>query len=86
MMKKGLFVLPSLLVFMLTACVNKEDDNTLVVGVECAYAPFDWTSSEENEYSVRIDNSNLYCDGYDIQIALFLADELGQELVVKKIE
>jgi ABC-type amino acid transport substrate-binding protein len=86
MMKKGLLALMFLFVFVLASCTYHEEENTLVVGVECAYAPFDWTSSVSTDYTVQISGSNLYCDGYDIQVASFLAEELGKELVVKKIE
>lgn len=71
--------------FMLTACGESEADE-LVVGLECNYAPFNWTVSEESETSVEIDGVNAYCDGYDVMVAQEIADELGYELVVRKIE
>lgn len=60
----------------------------IVVGMECAYAPFNWTVSESNAYSaaVAIDATSNYADGYDVQIALAIANGLGVDLVVKAVE
>ncbi len=85
-MKKLLLVFLMSLVVLLSGCVAADDENQLVVGIECAYAPFDWTTSEANDYTVQIADSDLYCDGYDVVVAQHIADELGMELVVKKIE
>ena len=85
-MKKVLVLVLLGVVLTLSACVKKEDENTLVVGMECAYAPFDWTASEANDHTIQLNDSNLYCDGYDVDVARHIANELGMELVVKKIE
>lgn len=76
----------------LVGCSSEEtsdvlDSGVLVVGAECDYAPYNWTTSESNksEYAVKIEEQNGYCDGYDIRIASMIADELGVELKVKKI-
>lgn len=55
-----------------------------VVGMECGYAPFNWQTSESSGTTVSLGNSG-YADGYDVQIAKRIADELGRELVIKKI-
>lgn len=55
-----------------------------VVGMECGYAPFNWQTSEKSDTTVSLGNSG-YADGYDVQIAKKIADELGRELVIKKI-
>ena len=57
----------------------------IVVGMECAYAPYNWSQTTENEYTVKIADG-LYADGYDIQIAKKVADSLGVELVIKPTE
>ncbi len=57
----------------------------LVVGMECNYAPFNWTQVEENEHTVSLGGAG-YTDGYDVQISRYLADQLGVELEIKKIE
>lgn len=52
------------------------------VGMECAYAPFNWTQLEDTETSVDVGGSS-YADGYDVVMAKHIADELGLELVIK---
>lgn len=66
-----------------TVQVAAADDSTLVVGMECNYAPWNWTQSEASDTAVAIDGGQ-YCDGYDVQIAKKIADNLGKQLVIKK--
>lgn len=63
------------------------DSGVIVVGSECDYAPFNWTTSEKNksEFAQPIEEQNGYCDGFDIRIASMVAEDLGLELKVKKI-
>lgn len=61
---------------------NKPD---LIVGMECNYAPFNWTQTYTSEFSWPIDGTqNMYADGYDVQIAKYVADSIGYDLVIKK--
>jgi len=71
---------------VLAACGSSESTNELVVGLECNYAPFNWTSPKSNDYAVEIDGVNAYCDGYDVQMASHIASELELDLVIRKIE
>lgn len=73
------------LVLLLSGC-TEEDENVLVVGLECNYAPFNWTTASESSETVSIDQVNAYCDGYDVKTASFIAQELEMELVIRKIE
>lgn len=68
----------------LVACGGEKEKTTFVVGMECAYAPFNWQSSTETSTTVSLGSAG-YADGYDVQIAKRIADELGLELVIKKI-
>ena len=66
---------------------NTEPDNergTFTVGMECNYAPFNWTTIEQNDTTVPISSVD-YCDGYDVVIAQRLADAMDKDLVIKKI-
>jgi putative lysine transport system substrate-binding protein len=66
---------------------NVKDAGQIVVGMECAYAPYNWTTSTPSATTVPIANSEgSYADGYDVQIAKLIAQELGVELVIKAIE
>ena len=80
---------------MLTVCgvllfgckENQNDDRpTFTVGMECAYAPFNWTESIKTSSNYPIDGTSLYAEGYDVQIAKKIADALGYRLVIKAIE
>ena len=72
---------------MLTGCGGgnePEKKDTFVVGMECAYQPFNWQTTKETKTSVSLGEAG-YVDGYDIMIASDIADSLGKELVIKKI-
>lgn len=60
------------------------EQGKLIVGMECNYAPFNWTQIDKTEYTVAISDVD-YTDGYDVQMAKMIADELGLELVIKKL-
>ena len=86
-MKKLITVL-ALAVLVLAGCSSSKDTNTFTVGLECDYAPYNWTTTEDkkSDYSVLVDGSKAaYCDGYDVRIAGEIAKDLGKTLVVKKI-
>lgn len=62
----------------------------LRVGMECAYAPFNWTQESpevpNGDTAVPIYGSNYYAYGYDVMMAQKLADALGMELEIHKVE
>ena len=59
----------------------------IVVGMECAYAPYNWTTSQASDTTVPISNSQgSYADGYDVQIAKLIAEALDVDLEIKAIE
>ncbi len=58
----------------------------LYVGLECNYAPFNWTENTKTDSNYEIDGTVTYAEGYDVQIAKMIADELGMELVIKKLD
>lgn len=68
--------------FILAACGESTDP--FVVGMECNYAPYNWTTSVES--GEPIDGVDAYCDGYDVVIAQRLAEALDRELIVRKID
>ena len=41
------------LVLLLSGC-ESESENTLVVGLECNYAPFNWTTSNDSNEAVYL--------------------------------
>ena len=56
------------------------------VGLEADYAPFNWTQMDDSNGAVKIDASSEYAGGYDVEIAKKVAEGLGKELVVVKID
>ena len=79
----------------LTACGNKidakkdlstvQERGVIKIGMECAYAPYNWSVSESNEYTAKVVNG-AYADGFDVQIAKTIANGLGVRLEIKAIE
>ncbi len=69
---------------LLSACAFAE--GTFRVGMECNYAPFNWTQVEADDNSVPIDGGMGFAGGYDVEIAKRIAEGLGKELVICKIE
>ena len=69
-----------------TTSAGLTTEGVLVVGMECAYAPFNWTEAEATESNVEIANlPGAYAEGYDVQVAKILAEELGLQLQVKAL-
>ena len=79
-MRKLWIVVALLLVLTLGAAAE-----TFKVGMECNYAPFNWTQSDESETAVKLPVGG-YADGYDVQIARIIAQGLGRELEIVKTE
>lgn len=71
--------------FTLTSC-NKKDDSKIYVGLECGYIPFNFTQMTDVNGAVKISNSDGYANGYDVMIAKKIAESLGKELVIVKME
>ena len=62
------------------------ESSQLRVGMECAYAPSNWQESAATDTNVPVENvAGAYAEGYDVQIARILADQLGKELVIVKL-
>ena len=84
---------------MLSSCGGSDGDSSkaaadgkvLRVGMECAYAPFNWTQKTEDTpdggKAVPIYNQDgSYAYGYDVMVAQKIADELDMELEIHKVE
>ncbi len=63
-----------------------ENSNQLRIGMECGYAPFNWTQQDDSNGAVAIEGGGGYANGYDVQIAKKVAEGLGKELVIVKTE
>ena len=54
------------------------DPTTLTVAMECAYAPYNWTQSDDSNGAVAIRGSSDYAYGYDVMMAKKIGEGLGQ--------
>lgn len=64
---------------------NVQSKGTIVVGMECAYAPYNWSQTTASEYTVEV-KSGMYADGYDVQVAKKIAEELNVTLVIQPLD
>ncbi len=94
-MKKLISVL-MLLALMLTlgACGKQEpaaavsdipglEDGVFTVGMECAYAPYNWTQMNDVNGAVAISNvPGAYANGYDVMIAKKICEANGWKLEI----
>ena len=53
-----------------TSAIPGVEDGVLTVGMECAYAPYNWTQTDDSNGAVPIvNNPGSYANGYDVMIA-----------------
>lgn len=93
MMKRLLPLLLSLLLLG-TACAapaaNNEaenatgvEDGVLTIGMECTYAPYNWTQMDDSNGAVPISNvPGAYANGYDVMIAKKICEQKGWKLEI----
>ena len=86
------FVLTACLLLGLTACGSSApaaegaipglEDGVFTVSMECAYAPYNWTQTDDSNGAVPIKDSGEYANGYDIMIAKKICEANGWQLEV----
>lgn len=73
-----------------SSAADSSSKKVLKVGMECAYAPFNWTqdtdTTPDGSKAVKIAGSDYYAYGYDVAVAQKLADQMGMDLEVHKVE
>ena len=97
-MKKIISLILALtMVLALTACgssaeeskpvvITGVEDGVLTVGMECAYAPYNWTQMDDSNGAVPIaSNPGSYANGYDVMIAKKICEANGWELEIVAI-
>ena len=66
-----------------TSTIPGLEDGVLTVGMECAYAPYNWMQMDDSNGAVPISNvSGSYANGYDVMIAKRICEAYGWELEV----
>ena len=69
-----------------SGCGAGKNAKVLRVGMECAYAPYNWTQSTDANGAVRIKDSSDYAYGYDVMMAKYVADKLERTLEIHKMD
>ena len=54
--------------------------------MECGYAPYNWTQSDDSNGAVQIKDSTDYAYGYDVMMAKKIAEDLRMELEIVKLD
>lgn len=65
------------------AAIPGLEDGVFTVGMECAYAPYNWTQTSDANGAVPISNvPGAYANGYDVMIAKKICEANGWELEI----
>lgn len=83
-MKKLFLSLFALLLLSFGFANRTQADEYLRIGMEAAYAPFNWTQDDDKNGAIKIEGTNQYANGYDVQIAKQVAKALGKKPLVVK--
>ena len=63
------------------------EDGVLTVGMECQYAPYNWTQLTDVNGAVEITNNpGAYANGYDVMIAKKICEKYGWKLEIMALE
>ena len=91
-MKKIIAMILALVMMMsLVACGDNAttgvEDGVLTVGMECAYAPYNWTQTDDSNGAVPISNvPGAYANGYDVMMAKKICEANGWQLEIRKLD
>ena len=90
MKKLAIMALISLLAVSAVAAGGSKEaadsGNVLRVAMECGYAPYNWTQPTAGNDAVPIADSDDYANGYDVMMAKYIAESLGKELEIVKLD
>lgn len=78
-MKKLFLSITAALFILFGGVSTAQADDYLRVGMEAAYAPFNWTQNDNSNGAVKIEGTNQYANGYDVQIAKKIASALNKK-------
>ena len=89
-MKKILSLVLALAALVCLCSCGKNADSSsdvLKVGMECNYAPYNWSQDAKSDGAVAIANvDNMFTNGYDVQVAKKIAESMGKELEIYAYE
>ena len=73
-MKKIIVACFAALLLVFGGVSSAQADEYLRVGMEAAYAPFNWTQDDNSNGAIPIEGTKQYANGYDVQIAKKIAE------------
>ena len=80
-------VLAMVMCLCFAACGKSEETgDVLRVAMDCAYAPYNWTQADDSNGAVPISGTNDYAYGYDVMMAKLIAESMGKELEIVKLD
>ena len=62
------------------------EDGVLTIAMECAYAPYNWTQSDDSNGAVPIKDATEYANGYDVMMAKKICEANGWELEIVRTD
>lgn len=68
------------------AVVSGVEDGVLTVAMECAYAPYNWSQSTDENGSVAIKDTKEFANGYDVMMAKKICEANGWELEIVRLD
>lgn len=93
MNKRNILIVTVILFLGIIACIvffrgntNEPQRSVLRVGMECAYAPYNWSQTDDSNGAVAIKDSNSYAYGYDVMMAKIIAERLNCDLEIYQID
>ena len=87
----GIIVVAIIIVVGVVLFMNKptnqtEEREVLRVGMECAYAPYNWSQTDDSNGAVPIKDNMNYAYGYDVMMAKKIAEALDRDLEIYQID
>ena len=86
---KRILALLAAVMMMLSCCTALADseptgveDGVFTIAMECAYAPYNWTQTDDSNGAVPIKDSSDYANGYDVMIAKKICEANGWQLEI----
>ena len=62
------------------------EDGVLTVAMECAYAPYNWSQTDDSNGAVPIKGTSEFANGYDVMMAKKICEANGWELEVVRLD
>lgn len=82
----AVIVVIAVVVLLRNGNTEEQKRNVLRVGMECAYAPYNWSQTDDSNGAVPIKDSTNYAYGYDVMMAKIIAEKLDCDLEIYQID